>query len=350
MQVIASYAANLLEWLNTYTFPEECRFVESAHAERIARHFYDEMIRHGTTTAVAYCSVHKTSADAYFAEAMRRNMRMVGGKVMMDRHAPDGLLEETIESLAASERLCAKWHGAASGRLRYVFTPRFAPTSSFELLRGAAVLADDAGAWIQSHLAETLEENARVRALFPDFPDYAALLEAAGMLTPRTILAHAIHVSEDECRRLAASATKIAHCPTSNFFLKSGRMPVERIEAAGIVYGLGTDVGAGTSMSLFTEMRHADYAQYGRTIEPARAFALATIEGAAVLGLEHEIGNFESGKFADFCVIDITGIDPTYALSSLDTDEVLSLLMYRGDSRAIESTWVAGGKLNVDAL
>ena len=187
-----------------------------------------------------------------------------------------------------------------------------------------------------------------MRELFPKFPDYVSLFEDLGCLGPKTILAHAIHLTDDEYRRMAKSETKIAHCPTSNFFLKSGWMPAARVEAAGVAYGLGTDVGAGTSMSVFTEMRHADYTQLGFSLSPAKALWLATVGGARVLSMEKEIGNFEAGKVADVCAVDTAGIDPAYRLSELSTDEVLSLLMYRGDGRAIEAAYVGGKKLDVD--
>jgi guanine deaminase len=206
----------------------------------------------------------------------------------------------------------------------------------------------DSGAYIQSHIAETKDENARVRELFPEFSDYVELFEDTKVLGPRTVLAHAIYLSDGEYRRLAKSGTKIAHCPTSNFFLKSGWMPVSKVEKAGVIYGLGTDVGAGISMSVFTQMRHADFTQLDCTITPVKAFYLATMGGAKVMGMEDEIGNFQKTKFADFNVIDICGVEPRYHLGGLSTDEVLSLLMYRGDGRAIESTYVAGKKICVD--
>jgi guanine deaminase len=268
----------------------------------------------------------------------------------MDQNAPAGLAEDTAESLAASGRLCEKWHGAAGGRLAYAFTPRFAPTCSFELMSGAAKLAKEAGAYIQAHIAETLGENERVRELFPNYGSYTELYEDAGMLGPRSILAHAIHMSDAEYRKLAETNTRIAHCPTSNLFLKSGRMPVERVEGAGCAYGLGTDVGAGTSMSVFAEMRHADYVQVDSSVPPEKAFWLATQGGARVMSMEGDVGSLDVGKFADFCVIDVAGIDPNYRLTDLAADEILSLLMYRGDGNAVEATYVAGKKLDVDAI
>jgi guanine deaminase len=215
-------------------------------------------------------------------------------------------------------------------------------------LKGAGKLARESGAYLQSHIAETVGENARVGELYPQFADPVELFEKTECLGPRTILAHAIHLSQGELRRMAAAGTKIAHCPTSNLFLKSGAMPLSQVEAAGVTYGLGTDVGAGTSMSLFTAMRHADYTQREVAISPAKAFFLATLGGALSLSMEDEIGSLEPGKHADFCVVDLSGVEPACRLAELDAGEILSLLMYRGDSRAIEATYVGGHRLDVD--
>lgn len=342
------HGATLLSWLDRYIFPAERAFADPAAVADVATRFFKKLILNGTTTAGLYATVHAEATDRCFEVARASGVRCAIGKVMMDQHAPEGLLETTAESLAQSERLCAKWHGAEGGRLRYAFTPRFAPTCSLALWKEAGKLARSAGALLQSHIAETPGENARVRELFPAYADYTELFEATGCLGPKTILAHAIHMSDDEYRRLAAAGAKIAHCPTSNFFLKSGWMPVARVEAAGVAYGLGTDVGAGTSMSVFTEMRHADYTQLETSITPAKALWLATMGGARTLSWEAEIGSFEAGKRADFCVLDVSKIEPSAWLAELDTDEVLSLLMYRGDGSAVEATYVDGRKLDVD--
>lgn len=342
------HGATLMAWLDRYIFPAERAFSDIKVVDDVATRFFKKLILNGTTTAGLYSTVHAEATDRCFEIARASGVRCFIGKVMMDQFSPKGLAESTYESLKESEALCAKWHGAEGGRLMYAYTPRFAPTCSITLLKEAGRLAKASGAYMQSHIAETREENARVREIYPQFPDYVALFEEAGCLGPKTILAHAIYLSDDEYRRLSETKTKIAHCPTSNFFLKSGWMPLSRVEAAGGVYGLGTDVGAGTSMSVFTAMRHADYTQPDTAMKPAKAFHLATLGGARALCLEEETGNFEAGKSADFCVVDITGIDPNYRLSELDTDEVLSLLMYRGNGDAIEAAYVGGRKLDVD--
>lgn len=342
------HGATLLAWLERYILPAERAFADSAVVEDVATRFFKKLILNGTTAAGLYATVHEEAAHRCFEIARASGVRCFIGKVMMDQHSPEGLVERTADSLAAGERLCAKWHGMEGGRLAYAFTPRFAPTCSLELLRGAGRLAREAGTYLQSHIAETREENARVRELYPQFRDYVELFEGTGCLGSKAILAHAIHLSDGEYARMAAAGAKIAHCPTSNFFLKSGAMPLPRIEAAGMAFGLGTDVGAGTSLSLFTEMRHADYAQAEAAISPAKALWLATRGGARAMSLEGEIGGLDPGMWADFCVLDVAGIDPAVRLSELTTDDALSLLMYRGDSRAVEATYVAGKKLDVD--
>lgn len=342
------HGATLLAWLEKYIFPAERAFANAKVVEDVAVRFFKKLILNGTTTAGLYSSVHAEATDRCFEIARASGVRCFIGKVMMDRNAPEGMVEDTADSLRKSEALCAKWHGAEGGRLRYAFTPRFAPTCSLELMREAGKLARESGAYLQSHIAETRGENERVRELYPEFRDYVELFESTGTLGPKTILAHAIHLSDGEYSRMAASGTKIAHCPTSNFFLKSGWMPAARVEAAGVSYGLGTDVGAGTSMSVLTEMRHADYTQLAVSLSPAKALWLATMGGARALSMEDETGSFAPGKQADFCVLDTERIDPAYRLAELSTDEILSLVMYRGDGRAIEATFVGGNKLDVD--
>jgi guanine deaminase len=350
LDVRGKHGATLMSWLERYIFPAEIAFSNPASVEDVAVRFFKKLVLNGTTTSGLYSTIHEDATDRCFEIAYGAGVRCFIGKVMMDGNAHEGLVERTSESLAASERLCARWNGAADGRLRYAFTPRFAPTCSLELMKGAGRLAAESGAYLQTHIAETEAENARVREKFPKYRDYVELFEDAGLLGPRTILAHAIYLTDDEFRRLAASETKVAHCPASNLFLKSGRMPVERVEAAGIVYGLGSDVGGGISMSMFNAMRDADFAQTYSTIPPVKAFYLATQGGAAALSMGDDIGSLSPGKLADFCVIDIERIDPSYRLSELAADEVLSLLMYRGDGRAVEATYVAGSRLDVDAI
>lgn len=344
------HGATLLDWLQKYIFPAESAFSDLKIAEDVAKRFFKKLILNGTTTSCVYTTVHAKSTNLAFEIAKASGLRVIMGKVMMDQHTPNGLGEATAVSIKESVKLYEKWHGTNDGRLFYAFTPRFAPTCSERMWAELGRLMKSTDAYLQTHLSETKGEVARVRELFPSYDDYTGLIERNGCLTDRTILAHVIYVSADECRRLAASRASVAHCPTSNFFLKSGRMPVELVEKAGLNYGYGTDIGAGTSMSLFTCMRHADYIQPKVSITPTKAFYHATLGGALALSMDKKIGNFEKGKRADFCVVDIKGIDPRYKLADLSGDEVLSLLMYRAGSGVIRGTYVDGKRLDVDSI
>jgi guanine deaminase len=344
------HGVTLLDWLNRYIFPAETAFKDLRVVDDVGKRFFKKLILNGTTTAGIYVTVHAAAADHAFKLAKACGVRVIMGKVMMDRESPPALKEDTKKSLKESEELAAKWHMSAGGRLRYAFTPRFAPTCSKEMFTELGKILSGSSAYLQSHIAETKRENEKVMELFPEFPDPFSVFEKTGCAGQRTILGHAIYLSDEEYNRMAKTRTKIAHCPTSNFFLKSGWMPVSRVETAGIEYGFGTDIGAGTSMSVFTEMRHADYTQLETSITPAKAFYLATMGGAKVFSMENEIGNLSGGKWADFLVLDIKQIDYHYRLSELSTDEILSLLMYRGDGRVVMSAYVGGKKLDVDVL
>lgn len=343
------HGSTLIDWLQKYIFPAEAAFTDLNVVDDVAKRFIKKMILNGTTTASMYSTIHAKATDHIFKIARDSGIRAIIGKVMMDRNCPSSLAENTTRSINESADLCEKWHGAANGRLMYAYTPRFAPTCSGKMLKAVGKLVHDSGAYLQTHIAETLEENAHARVAHPGAPDYATLLHMNGCLGYKVLLAHAIYLSPSECKLISATGTKIIHCPTSNFFLKSGRMPVEMIEAAGITYALGTDVGAGCSMSLFTTMRHADFIQPNITISPTHAFFLATLGGAQALSLDQLTGSLQPGKWADFAVLDIRQIDPRYKLSELSADEIMSLLMYRGDGRVVHSTYVMGSRLDVDS-
>lgn len=344
------HGETLLQWLEKYIYPAEKAFADPEVVQDVAKRFFKKLILNGVTTSVVYVTVHPQAADLAFSIAEPIGLRVVMGKVMMDQRAPEGLGETTKESIENSVTLFEKWNGKAGGKLNYIFTPRFGPTCSEDLWKELGRILEKTGAYIQTHISETKGEVEMVKKIFPKYADYTQLLEKNGCLTRKTLLAHAIHVSKDECKRIASAGSKVVHCPSSNFFLKSGRMPVELIEGAGIMYGLGTDIGAGTSMSLFASMRHADYIQPEINISPAKAFYLATLGGAKVLSMENMIGNFAAGKKADFCVVDIREIDPRYFLSDLTKDEILSLLMYRGHGNVIRHTFVDGERLDVDSI
>lgn len=347
MQVIASYAANLLEWLNTYTFPEECRFVERAHAERIAVHFFDELLRNGTTTAVAYCSVHKTSADAFFAESLKRGTRMVAGKVMMDRNAPQGLLDTAETGYDETRGVIAQWHG--KGRNHVAITPRFAITSTPAQMDAAGALAREfPDLHIQTHLSENHEEIAYTCALFPEAADYTDVYARYGLLREKALFGHAIHLSDREADALSEAGAVAVHCPTSNLFLGSGLFPMKtyRRRDKPLRIAVATDVGGGSSYSMLKTMDEAYKIQQllGERLNPLESFHLMTRGNAEALSLADRIGTLDEGTDADFVVLDAAAT-PAMALrmetvSSLA--EELFLLQTLGDDRSVVETYVAG--------
>ncbi|MBX5166059.1 MULTISPECIES: guanine deaminase [unclassified Rhizobium] len=347
MQVIASYAANLLEWLNTYTFPEECRFVESAHAERIATHFYDELIRHGTTTAVAYCSVHKTSADAFFAEAMKRNMRMVGGKVMMDRNAPQGLLDTPEMGYDETRQVISDWHG--KGRNHVAITPRFAITSTPAQMEATSALAREfPDLHIQTHLSENHDEIKFTCELYPDAIDYTDIYARYGLLGPKSLFGHAIHLSDREADVMSEAGAVAVHCPTSNLFLGSGLFPLKALvrREKPVRIGVATDIGGGSSYSMLKTMDEAYKIQQllGERLNPLESYYLMTRGNAEALSLTDRIGTLEPGTEADLVVLDAAAT-PAMALKLevvKTLPEELFLLQTMGDDRAIAETYVAG--------
>jgi guanine deaminase len=347
MQVIASYAANLLEWLNTYTFPEECRFVETAHAEKIAAHFYDELARHGTTTAAAYCSVHKTSADAYFSEAMRRNMCMVGGKVMMDRNAPQGLLDTPEMGYDETRQVIADWHG--KGRNHVAITPRFAITSTPQQMAAAQALAQEfPDLHIQTHLSENHDEIRFTCELYPDAIDYTDIYARYGLLSPKSLFGHCIHLSEREADAMSEAGSVAVHCPTSNLFLGSGLFPLKALarREKPVRIGVATDIGGGSSYSMLRTMDEAYKIQQllGERLNPLESYYYMTRGNAEALSLADSIGTLDEGTDADLVVLNAAAT-PAMALK-MDVvktlPEELFLLQTMGDDRAVAETYVAG--------
>jgi guanine deaminase len=307
-------AGELLEWLRNYTFPEEGRFAHSEYARDISRKFFDCLVANGTTSAVIYSSVHEEATRIAFETAQAKGIRAFIGKVMMDRNSPDFLLEQTHESLAASLRLFDEWDGADHGRLRYVFTPRFAGSCSMELMQQVGEIARERNAFVQSHLSENLDEIAWVRSLFPALPSYAAVYEAAGMLSRRSIMGHCIHLSPDEISLLARSRTSVAFCPYSNRTLHSGTMPYRKLHEAGLNISLATDVAGGPSLSMLDQMEQAMEAA---GIPESEALYLATLAGAKALGISDRVGSFEPGKDADFVVLDGRVVQEVYVRGKL---------------------------------
>lgn len=345
MQVIGSYAAALLEWLNTYTFVEEQKFADSNHANRIASAFFDELIRHGTTTAAAYCTVHPQSADAYFAEAAKRNMLVVGGKVMMDRNAPEKLTDSAQASYDDVKAGIAKWHG--KGRALYAITPRFAITSSPAQLEAAGALArEHPDLHIQTHLSENLAEISYAKELYPDCPDYVGIYERYGLLGPRTLLGHCIHLDHREVEVLCHTGSVAVFCPTSNLFLGSGLFDYERLHTRGVRIAVATDVGGGTSYSMLETMAEGYKVLQlrGQRLDPLRSFYHLTLGNARAMGLDGRIGTIAPGLDADLVVLDARAT-PQMALRMETVDSLereLFLLQTCGDDRAVAETYVAG--------
>ena len=256
IDIVASYGAQLLEWLNTYTFPEEERFADKSVAAAAARLFLDELVKNGFTTAAVYCTIHPESVDAFFEESSRRNLRMIAGKVLMDRNAPEGICDTAKTGYDQSKALIQKWHG--QGRNLYAITPRFAPTSSAEQLELAGILYKDSpGVYVQSHVSENLEEVAWVRDLFPEADSYLDVYWRSGLLGPRALYGHGIHFSNAEIDMAATTGSGIIHCPTSNLFIGSGLFQFQKLKEAGVALALGTDIAGGTSLSPFATMKAA---------------------------------------------------------------------------------------------
>jgi guanine deaminase len=345
MQVVGSYAGALMEWLNKYTFVEEQKFKNTDHAERIARCFFDELVNHGTTTAVAYCSVHKESAEAFFTESERRNMRNAGGKVMMDRNAPPGLLDTAQSAYDDSSALIKRWHGR--GRQIYAISPRFAVTSTPEQLEAAGALArEHPDCLVQTHLSENHAEIALVRELYPDTLDYTDVYAKFGLLGPRSLFGHCIHLSQREAAAMSDSGSVAVFCPTSNLFLGSGLFDMARLREAGVRVAVATDIGGGTSYSMLRTLDEAYKVLnlQGQRYHPLRSFYQMTLGNARALSLEDKVGTLAAGTEADFVVLDAraTSVMRLRMETVASLSEELFLLQTMGDDRAVKQTYVAG--------
>ena len=346
-QMMASYAGSLLEWLNSYTFVEEQKFSQQGHADAVAVDFYDALIRHGTTTAVAYCSSHPRSVDAFFAEAQRRNMLMVGGKVMMDRNAPEGLCDTAQSGYDDTKALIARWHGR--GRALYAISPRFAITSTPEQMEMArALVQEHPECYLQTHLSENDAEINLSMELYPGSPDYAGIYEDYGLLGPKTLLGHSIHLNHRETAVLAETGSVAVFCPTSNLFLGSGLFDRERLVTHGVRVGIATDIGGGTSMSMLRTLDEGYKVLQlrGQRLDPLASFFMATRGNAEALGLADTIGSIAPGRAADLIVLD-AGATPTMRMrhATMTTlAEELFLLQTMGDDRSIAEVYVAGAR------
>ena len=348
-EIIAAYGEQLLQWLEKYTFPTERKFKDPAYARKIADQFLNELLRVGTTTALVFGTVHKQSVEAFFEACEQRNLRMIAGKVMMDRNAPDYLMDCPQSSYEDSKYLIEKWHNR--GRLRYAVTPRFAPTSSDEQLQKAGqLLREHPDIYMHTHLSENLDEVAWVKELFPQCDNYLDVYDRAGLLGRRSVFAHCIHLCDSEWQRIKDTQSGIAFCPTSNLFLGSGLFNLNRASGSGINVGLGTDVGGGTSFSLLQTLNEAYKVlqMRGDTLSVLKMFYLATLGGAETLDLSDKIGNFEVGKEADFVVLDKSST-PLMKLrleQCNDLLEELFVLGMMGNDRTVRQTWSAGSKLH----
>lgn len=340
---IAAHGEQLLEWLERHIFPAEAAFGTRAHADGVAAFFLDELLRNGTTSALVFATVHAGSVDALFEAACARNMRIVSGKVLMDR-GPDTLRDDVASGRAESEALIARWRGR--GRLGYAVTPRFALTSSDAQLSNAGdLLAAHPDVLMHTHLAENVGECAAVAERFPAARDYLDVYDRFGLVGPRSVFAHCIHMDDPAMARMAAAGAGIAFCPTSNFFLGSGLFDLARASGYGVKTGIGTDVGAGTSFSILSTLGEAyKVCQLrGTSLDPFRALYLATAGGARVLGLGDRIGGLQPGQEADFIVLD-TNATPLLArrMAGASLHDRLFGLQVLGDDRAVARTYVAG--------
>ncbi|MFH5776129.1 guanine deaminase [Paracoccus sp. NGMCC 1.201697] len=345
VQVVASWGAQLLDWLNTYTFPEEARFSQQGHAPAMAEKFLDLLVHHGTTTAVAFCSVHPQSAEALFSAAEARNMAMIAGKVMMDRNAPEAVLDTPQQGYDDSKALIEKWHGR--GRQRYAITPRFAITSTPQQMEMAGQLArEHPDCHIQTHLSENLDEIAFTLSLYPQARDYLDIYETYGLLGDKILLGHSIHLEEREIARMAETGSHPVFCPTSNLFLGSGLFDEGGLRARGIRAGIATDIGGGTSYSMLQTMNegYKILQLRGQKLHPFAAFHWATRGNALVLGMEDRIGTLAAGTDADLVVLN-SRATPAMTLRmerATTLAEELFILQIMGDDRAIAQTYVAG--------
>lgn len=343
--VIASYGEQLLDWLNNYTFPTELQFSDPDFAAVAADAFLKFLLQNGTTTAMVYTTVFAQSTHAFFSAAEKMNMRMIAGKVMMDRNAPAGLLDTPASSDADCRELIELWHN--NGRLHYALTPRFAPTSSPEQLAVTGQLYRDyPGLYLQTHLSENQQEIAWIKSLYPSARDYLDVYDHYGLLGPRSVFGHGIHLSDAEVARIAQTQSGIAFCPTSNLFLGSGLLNMARLEDAGIPVSLATDIGGGTSFSQLRTLAEAYKVLQlqGQCLHSLKGFYMATLGNARALQLDNCIGNFEEGKEADFILINL-GATPLQALRQATAStlaEKLFALMTLGDEHNIARAYIMG--------
>lgn len=346
-EMVGAYGEQLLSWLNTYTFPTEIQFKDKAYASEIAKFFVNELLKNGTTTALVFCTVHPESVDALFEAAEQHQMRLIAGKVMMDRHAPEALCDSADSSYDDSKALIEKWHG--QGRALYAITPRFAPTSTPEQLERAGQLkAEYPDVYVHTHLSENKDEIAWVKDLFPAQKGYLDVYHHYGLTGQRSVFAHCVHLEDAEWQCMHETDSAIAFCPTSNLFLGSGLFPLNKTWQQQVKVGLGTDVGAGTSFSLLQTVNEAYKVQQlqGDKLSAFESLYHATLGGAKALDLDDKLGNFNVGKEADFVVLNIkpTALQQLRQSRSKSLEDSLFALFTMGDDRNIEATYIYGQK------
>lgn len=343
--MIAAYGEQLLQWLETYTFPTERQFADKTHAREVAEFFLDELLRNGTTTALVFGTVHPESVEAFFEAAEARNLRMIAGKVLMDRNCPEYLQDTPETAYTQSKALIEKWHGR--GRLSYAVTPRFAPTSSREqLAKAGELLAEYPDVYMHTHVAENRDEVAWVADLFPESRSYLDVYQQHGLLRPRAVLAHGIHLDAEDRACMAATGAAVSFCPASNLFIGSGLFDLHLTKESSVRVGLGTDVGGGNYFSLLRGINDAYKVTQllGKKLSAFQALYLATLGGARALYLDNKIGNFAVGKEADFVVLNLKAtpllVRRLQHCQSLH-DQLFTLLML-GDDRSISASYVMG--------
>lgn len=344
-EMIGAFGEQLLEWLQQYTFPVESQYHCPQHAAKMSAFFLHQLLSNGTTTALVFGTVHPESVDALFSAAEGLGMRLIAGKVMMDRHAPDYLIETPEQSYRQTRELIERWHNR--GRLSYALTPRFAPTSSPALLEKVRALKEAyPDLWLHTHLSENPQEVAWVKTLFPERENYLDVYHHYQLTGRRSVFAHGIHLEEQEWDCLHRTHSSVAFCPTSNLFLGSGLFKLQTCWQKGVKLGVGTDVGAGTTFNMLQTLGEAYKVGQLQHYKMAalEAFYHATLGGAQALDLHEKIGNFQPGKEADFVVLDptVSALQKLRYANSGDIQEKLFVLMTLGDDRNIACTWVNG--------
>ncbi len=344
-EMMAAYGNQLLDWLNDYTFPIEMRYADFHYAKPQADRFISQLLANGTTTALVFATSAMNSVDAFFEAAVAKNLRMISGKVLMDRHAPAGLCDSAESAYEDSETLIKRWQG--KGRVGYAVTPRFAPTSTEAQLDAAgALLKAYPDTYLHTHLAENRAEVEWVKTLFPQHSSYLDVYDHSGLVGERSVFAHGIHLDNQDFDRLAKTGATVCHCPSSNLFLGSGLFPLKKAINAGVNLALGSDVGGGTSLSMLSTLGDAYKIQQlqGDRLSPALGLYLLTLGAAKALGLDTKIGNFSIGKEADLVLIDPCGTDELAARAEHNSgpEETLFALSILGNQRCVSRVWVMG--------